>query len=252
MPRIDSKSRCVKRLWVSACFLLTPALAWADDPAIGVIGVKDEGTKLTRRRFINYVGAGVSCVDDSVTPETDCTMSGDTTDVGNCDGPACFTGSEGFRLTFEGSVSDNELFEFDAAEDDFRLTNDLNLQDTEPHVRLEDTDASQDDYEWYADGSQVYFTNYTDQEVLLKFDTSNLPYVPSLVSCNTIDTNADGKLVCGVDAGGDRRTVVPHLSDPAGLDVAGVGVQHRGGGAPRAVSGRYRTCGGPGVGAVGA
>src|SRR3990167_6626562 len=76
MPRIDSKSRCVKRLWVSACFLLTPALAYADDPPIGVIGVKDEGTKLTRRRFINFVGAGVVCTDDSGTPETDCTIGG--------------------------------------------------------------------------------------------------------------------------------------------------------------------------------
>ena len=67
-----------KRQWCSAFALLAAILSvsvWADDPPVGVIGVKDEGTKLTRRRFVNFVGEGATCADDSSTPETDCTIA---------------------------------------------------------------------------------------------------------------------------------------------------------------------------------
>jgi len=38
--------------------------------------IDDEGTPLTGRRTLNFIGAGVSCVDDGPGAETDCTISG--------------------------------------------------------------------------------------------------------------------------------------------------------------------------------
>lgn len=52
-------------------------IALADDPAVGVVGIKDEGTKLARRRFVNFTGSGVKAEDDSATPETDVTIDGE-------------------------------------------------------------------------------------------------------------------------------------------------------------------------------
>lgn len=54
--------------------------------------VQDEGTPLTARRVINFIGSGVSCADDAV-DSTDCTITagGDVTAVGSCLTGNCFT-----------------------------------------------------------------------------------------------------------------------------------------------------------------
>lgn len=56
--------------------------AWAQPQMVstssspGYQTVQDEGSNLTRRRTINFTGAGVSCVDNSGAARTDCTVSG--------------------------------------------------------------------------------------------------------------------------------------------------------------------------------
>src|SRR3990167_8991358 len=50
---------------------------------------------------------------------------------------------------------------------------DLDLSDVTPHLRLTDTTAAQDDFEWYADASQVYLTNVTDAVELLRWSSTN-------------------------------------------------------------------------------
>jgi len=53
--------------------------ATADTPAIfTAIGrvVQDEGSTLTRRAILNFIGAGVDCVDNGGSVRTDCTISG--------------------------------------------------------------------------------------------------------------------------------------------------------------------------------
>ncbi len=48
-----------------------------DDDVVPYYGVvRDEGTDLTRRRNINFTGAGVNCVDVGGTTSTDCTIAG--------------------------------------------------------------------------------------------------------------------------------------------------------------------------------
>lgn len=56
--------------------LLQSVPALADDPPIGYIEVRDEGTSLRRRRRINFVGASVSAADDTTNAETDVTIVG--------------------------------------------------------------------------------------------------------------------------------------------------------------------------------
>lgn len=57
-------------------FLLAGSLATADVWPNAYYLVRDEGTDLVRRMKLNFVGAGVSCADDSSNGETDCTISG--------------------------------------------------------------------------------------------------------------------------------------------------------------------------------
>ncbi len=59
-----------------------------------LLEVADEGTGLTRRKTINWIGSGVSCVDNSGSGRTDCTVSsggGDIDQVGSCTTGSCFT-----------------------------------------------------------------------------------------------------------------------------------------------------------------
>jgi hypothetical protein len=53
------------------------------------------------------------------------------------------------------------------------IEDDAELQDATPHLRLTDTTASEDDFEWYADVSQVYLTNVTDAVELLRWNSAN-------------------------------------------------------------------------------
>ena len=50
------------------------------------------------------------------------------------------------------------------------FTNDHDINDDTPHLRLTDTDANQDDYEIYADENQLYITNVTDEKVFINVD----------------------------------------------------------------------------------
>jgi hypothetical protein len=52
--------------------------------------------------------------------------SGDVTDVGNCDGPACFTGTEGDTLTFNDADGD-KTFLFNTTSNEFEINAPLNL-----------------------------------------------------------------------------------------------------------------------------
>jgi len=101
--------------------------------------------------------------------------SGDVTAVGDVDSGAAFNGTAGTTLTFEGDAGTNKTFLYDAAtDDDFELGDDLNIEDTTPHLRLTDTTASEDDFEIYADGNQLYITNVTDSKEYFNIDGSNL------------------------------------------------------------------------------
>ena len=66
----------MKRLLIALCLLLLLAI-----PSPAQIGVRlghkiaDEGTLRPQRSTINFVGTGVSCVDDSGNDETDCTIT---------------------------------------------------------------------------------------------------------------------------------------------------------------------------------
>lgn len=119
-------------------------------------------------------------------------------------------GSSGGTLTFEGAVHNNETFGFDSFEDDFKLTNDINIYDVEPHITFYDETVGDDDFHFYADQDRFHLTRYNSTE-LFRFDGSNRFYLPNLTSCNTIDTDANGLLSCGTDAtgagGGDAITV---------------------------------------------
>jgi len=50
-------------------------------PAGGVTTLKDEGSSLTQRDTLNFIGAGVTCVDNAGQTRTDCTIGGGATDV---------------------------------------------------------------------------------------------------------------------------------------------------------------------------
>ena len=111
------------------------AIGGADEVAFYGL-IDDEGTPLTARRTVNFLGAGVSCVDDPGGSETDCTIAGgasqnlfetvnipgtedsvadNTTDILN------FTESAGIDIT--GTAATNTVnFGFDILE--VALTND--------------------------------------------------------------------------------------------------------------------------------
>jgi len=67
----------------------------------------------------------------------------------------------------------SDTFEFDGTTNDFELSDDLSLTDATPHLQLIDSTASEDDFEWYADASQVYLTNVTDAVELLRWSSAN-------------------------------------------------------------------------------
>lgn len=55
-------------------------------PPVGYSRVQDEGSDLTRRKTLNLTGAGVSCVDNSGSSRTDCTIAGGGGSPGGSDG----------------------------------------------------------------------------------------------------------------------------------------------------------------------
>ncbi len=84
---------------------------------------------------------------------------------------------------------------------DLNVNNDLDVTDDTPHVRWIDSDASSDDFEWYADASAFRLTNVTDSIELMAILNMNGvriggPSVPTVQLQSTagiqFDTDADG------------------------------------------------------------
>ena len=98
--------------------------------------------------------------------------SGDINSVGDVASGAAFDGTQGTILTFNDTDGD-QTFSYDTTDNDFVLSDDLDVEDATPHVKWTDTNASQDDFESYADLSQWYLTNVTDSVELLRVDSSN-------------------------------------------------------------------------------
>lgn len=80
----------------------------------------------------------------------------------------------------EYNLADNKYIEWGTDENltydgttnfDFELSDDLNLNDTDPHIGLVPTVG--DEFEIYAYGSEIYCTNVTDGVILFKADNAN-------------------------------------------------------------------------------
>lgn len=55
-------------------FALTLALVTSAAAAQGYVRVQDEGTNISQRQKVNFVGAGVSCADNAGNASSDCTI----------------------------------------------------------------------------------------------------------------------------------------------------------------------------------
>lgn len=80
-------------------------------------------------------------------------------------------------------------------------TGDVDIRDASPSACLNpDTGNS---WCWHLDpgGSPFWLANGSDRPML--FDQNNNLYLSSLLSCDTIDTNSQGRLICGTDAGSE-------------------------------------------------
>ena len=138
-------------------------------------------------------------------------VSGGATLVGTMTADGLTVGSDEF-LTMGA-----DTLEFDATTNDFELSDDLTLTDTGPHLRLTDSTAGDDDWEFSADLDTLTLARTdgtTTTDVMLWLGT-NAVRVPNLVSCDTIDTNAAGLLSCGTDSGGGGNSFET-LAVPAG------------------------------------
>src|SRR3990167_4999557 len=122
---------------------------------------------------------------------------------------------------------------------------DLDISDVTPHLRLTDSTAAQDDFEWYADASQVYLTNVTDAVELLRWSSANALFLrgsavtyawPTADGTNGqfLTTNGSGTMTWTTSSGsgditdvyncasGDCNSIV--LADGDLLSFAGVSV----------------------------
>jgi hypothetical protein len=130
------------------------------------------------------------------------TAAGDITSVGDCTTGACFTGTTGSTQTFIGS---------------------------NPSLILTDSDAGGKSFEFNVNGTGLFLAQTSDNQQLMKWTNGSI-YAPGLVSCDTIDTTADGKLICGTDtagAGGGDPVLIDGVAvaDASGVDIqGGVGV----------------------------
>ena len=204
-------------LWLLAVglLLLPGAVVRADDFTAYDL-TQENGTAKPRRGTLNFT-SGATLTDDSANNRTNIALTGtgDVTDVGNCDGPACFAGAEGFTLTFENASGDQTL-SFDNTSQDFELSNDLTITDVGPHIRLSDSTAAQDDYEWSADANLLTLarTDGTTTTQLLIFNSGNQFRLPLLGGAGTqcLQTDVNGVITgtgsaCGAGGSGDQVTV---------------------------------------------
>jgi len=85
-----------------------PALGGSD--GVGYDEVEDESSGLTKRAVLNFLGTGVSCVDNGGGAKTDCTITsgaGDITTVGTCVTGDCAIegGNDMFPFIHEGTAN---------------------------------------------------------------------------------------------------------------------------------------------------
>jgi len=119
-----------------------------------------------------------------------------------------------------------ETFTFDGAtSNDFELSDDLNINDTTPHIGLIDSDG--DDYEIYADGNRLVATNKTDLIDVFGIHTDNTFWArtPTFSGTTTL-----GILAGTIDAGSATSFEIPNAASLT-LDAAGeIGVNstHKG------------------------
>lgn len=64
------------KIFAVLAILLMPCMAWADTFSQGYNEVQDEGTAETKRRRMNFIGAGVEVADDSANGRTNVTIAG--------------------------------------------------------------------------------------------------------------------------------------------------------------------------------
>src|SRR3990167_7855976 len=104
--------------------------------------------------------------------------------IGDCtasEGAAWFDGfTDASVLTFLPSAITGDIA-FDGTSGQFEFTDDVAIEDATPHLRFVDTTASEDDFEFYADGNSLYLTNFTDAVQILRVDSSNDTTLDSFV-----------------------------------------------------------------------
>lgn len=98
--------------WYAVLLLLALVGVAETQPAIqGYTTIQDEGSNLTRRRLLDFRGAGVSCADDSATSSTRCTI---TSGGGGAPDDAVYVvGSAHAGLSAERVVTDTATIAWD-------------------------------------------------------------------------------------------------------------------------------------------
>lgn len=84
---------------------------WADpDTFSGYTTVQEEGTALTKRRKLNFIGTGVTCADNSANTRTNCTISGGSFDATAVDDITWSDGTNAANTwTFDVSGTDTTI-----------------------------------------------------------------------------------------------------------------------------------------------
>ena len=157
-----------------------------------------------------YANNAASCNDGLDCTSDDICGGGACAGTSNCpSGQSCSAQSGVCEGT--GSIS------FNASENDFQFTDDINIVQLEPHITWDPTTAGHDSFHAYAFGSEFYFTNLTDNAQIWKVLTDNtLRITPATtVAANvTIDggTGSFGVIVDGSTGG----AVIAKDTDDAG------------------------------------
>ena len=120
--------------------------------------IQDEGSGLTERRILNFIGAGINCVDNSGNTRTDCTIDVGALTVEEADGAPTissvttiqFDQADGFTVTDEtgGQVQIDLVNAPDAAISDAITLTNITQVTTRAHASLQTLGA--DDHSQYA------------------------------------------------------------------------------------------------------
>lgn len=147
-------------------------------------------------------GIGIAAIGDL---SADRTVTFDATEISSLTwGAGAFT-----TMTFDAGATDPVITSGSATltitpgGSDLIVEDDLELQDATPHLRLTDTTTGATDFEVWADNDSFFLGDLENTRQFLYYvGNNNAVYIPSLVSCDTVDTGPEGKLRCGTDSGG--------------------------------------------------